>query len=191
MAASDSADSSRREFARRVALAAIGGAALSALPTSPLAALSAATRGTPAQGANDVSHDAESIHQVVTFTVPPARVYRALVDPAEFSAMTKFSMVPAAPPARIARDAGGAFVLFDGHILGRHIELVPGTRVVQAWRASDWDAGLYSIARFELHANGGGTTLTFDHTGFPKGQGEHLAQGWNANYWTPMRKHFA
>ncbi len=177
-------DSSRRDFARRATLAAIGSAALAVVPRR-LVAIPA-----PAQHEADLSHDAEAIHQLVTFGVSPARVYETLTDPRAFSAMMKFSGVPDAPPARIASEAGGEFVLFGGRILGRHIELVPGTRVVQAWRTSGWPAGLYSIARFALRAAGDGTTLTFDHTGFPKGDGKHLVDGWYLNYWRPMQKHY-
>ena len=68
-------------------------------------------------------------------------------------------------------------------------ELEPTTRIVQAWRAEDWPPGVYSIVRFELRARDATTLIVFDHTGFPTGKGEHLAQGWHANYWTPMRKY--
>jgi len=51
-----------------------------------------------------------------------------------------------------------------------------------------WDRGLYSIVRFELTKLDGGTKIVFDHTAFPKGDAEHLAQGWWAHYWDPMRK---
>ena len=54
-----------------------------------------------------------------------------------------------------------------------------------------WDAGVYSIARFELKEQGAATRLVFDHTGFPLGKAEHLAEGWEANYWEPMRKYLA
>jgi len=40
--------------------------------------------------------------------------------------------------------------LFGGHIVGRHVELAPNERVVQAWRVADWPPGVYSIAKFEL-----------------------------------------
>jgi hypothetical protein len=46
-------------------------------------------------------------------------------------------------------------------------------------------------ARFDLVAQGAGTKILFDHTGFPKGQGEHLAEGWQANYWSPLQKYLA
>jgi hypothetical protein len=51
---------------------------------------------------------------------------------------------------------GGAFTLFGGHITGRHIELVPDQRIVQAWRVVDWIPVVYSIVKFELTE---GTTL--------------------------------
>jgi hypothetical protein len=38
---------------------------------------------------------------------------------------------------------------------------------------------------------GSGTQLTFDHTGFPNGEAEHLAEGWHVNYWEPMMKAMA
>jgi activator of HSP90 ATPase len=61
-------------------------------------------------------------------------------------------------------------------------------RIVQAWRSGTWDPGIYSIARFALAPQGTGTLLTFDHTGFPKGEAEHLAKGWETNYWQPLEK---
>jgi activator of HSP90 ATPase len=91
-------------------------------------------------------------------------------------------------PAEISREPGGRFALYGGFITGRQIELVPNTRVVQAWRAGDWPAGVYSIARFELVEQGSGSKIVFDHTGFPKGEAESLASGWNAHYWEPLAK---
>lgn len=178
-------DQSRRQFAQSLTLATIGAAALGVAPARRLAAT------TGSQHEADVSRDAEAIHQLIYFNVPPARVYHTLMDPHEWVAIMRFSSVPNAPLPKIDGHVGSEFALFGGHILGRQIELVPGTRVVQAWRASGWPVGLYSIARFELAPSGGGTTLTFDHTGFPKGDGAHLANGWYLNYWTPMEKHFA
>ncbi|MFI5230673.1 MAG: SRPBCC domain-containing protein [Gemmatimonadales bacterium] len=142
----------------------------------------------PASSQGELTKTAEAIHEDVVIRAPRARVYAALTDAKRFSAMTAYSMVPKAGPATIAPGAGGAFTLFDGHVTGRHIELVPNRRVVQAWRAADWPAGVYSVARFELTGDGPQTTIQFDHTGFPADQGEHLVQGWEANYWTPLRK---
>lgn len=121
------------------------------------------------------------IHQEVTFPASPERVYDALMQSNQFSELT-------GAPAEISRDVGGAFSLFGGAIVGRNVELQPGKRIIQAWRAMDWGDGVYSIARFELSGQGE-IRLAFDHTGFPEGEEEHLAKGWHTNYWEPMQKY--
>ena len=121
------------------------------------------------------------IHQEITFTAAPTRVYELLVDPA------KFAKVTGAPAEGEGRE-GSAFSSFGGQITGRNVELVAGKRVVQAWRAKAWPEGLYSIVRFELVASGSGTKLVFDHDGFPAEMTEHLAKGWQSNYWDPIAK---
>jgi activator of HSP90 ATPase len=123
-----------------------------------------------------------TIHQEVDFTASPARLYAALTDAKQFAAFSGRAAV-------IEGGAGAAFSLFDAHIVGRNVELIPGKRVVQAWRAADWPEGLYSMVRFELVPHGTGTRLVFDHTGFPAGQHDHLAQGWEENYWSLLRKY--
>ena len=94
-------------------------------------------------------------------------------------------------PAEIHREAGGAFSLFGGQISGRNVELVADRRIVQAWRAGSWPEGVYSIARFELTAQGSGARLVFDHTGFPPELREHLAGGWQEHYFGPLKKYFS
>jgi activator of HSP90 ATPase len=76
-------------------------------------------------------------------------------------------------------------------IVGRQVELIPSRRIVQAWRVANWDAGVYSVAKFEISEKGSGSLLIFDHIGFPEGQGEHLDAGWKANYWEPPKKYLA
>jgi uncharacterized protein YndB with AHSA1/START domain len=64
--------------------------------------------------------------------------------------------------ARLEPGAGSEFSIFDGRIEGRQVEVVPGERVVQAWRFGEahpdvWEPGVYSIVRFTLTAEGDGT----------------------------------
>jgi predicted TIM-barrel fold metal-dependent hydrolase len=54
-----------------------------------------------------------------------------------------------------------------------------------------WNPGVYSIAKFELAEQGPGTKLIFDHTGFPEGQAQHLADGWKEHYWDTLEKYLA
>ena len=146
-------------------------------------------------GPDEISRTNEAIHQEVVFKANRARIYEALMDSKKFDAVTKLSaamtsgMMPAgSAPASVSQEAGGAFTAFGGYVTGRQIELVPGQRIVQAWRAGSWDPGVYSIARFELVEQGTATKLVFDHTGCPSGEAAHLAEGWKGNYWEPLAK---
>lgn len=164
------------------------GLAVAALAVGPLPALSVIEDG--------ISHSADAIHQEPVFSASPKRVYEALTDSRQFDKVVHLSaamqsMAIGTKPAEISPDAGGAFSLFGGYITGRQLELVPGQRIVQAWRAGSWEAGEYSIARFELTPQGAGTKIVFDHRGFPGGQAEHLAAGWKGNYWAPLEKFLA
>jgi activator of HSP90 ATPase len=132
-----------------------------------------------------------TIHQSTYIKVDPAQVYQMLLSSAEFSACTKksFDMFTASS-AKIDPVVGGAFSLFDGHITGRILELLPDQRIVEAWRVVDWPAGVYSVARFDLSAEGSGTRVIFEHIGFPEGLKEHLSIGWQQHYWDAMMKYF-
>lgn len=123
------------------------------------------------------------IHQEIVIKAAPKRVYQALTNTKQFSELT------GGAPAELSPEAGGSFSCFGGMIEGRNIELEPERRIVQAWRASTWPPGVYSIAKFELVAQGANTKLIFDHTAFPDDQREHLEKGWHENYWEPLKKY--
>jgi activator of HSP90 ATPase len=148
-----------------------------------------------AQSADDVTHAAEAIHQERRFKASRQRVYDALTVSAQFDKVTQLSGVMQSPymanmqkATVIGRDEGSAFTLFGGYIVGRQVELIPMERIVQAWRAGGWAPGIYSMARFELIAEGSQTKVSLDHTGFPKGEAEHLASGWQEHYWEPLER---
>jgi uncharacterized protein YndB with AHSA1/START domain len=142
-------------------------------------------------------HSAEAIHQEVAFKAPRQRVYAALTDSKQFDAVTRLSdavrlvTAPGAKATSISHEVGGEFTLFGGYITGRHLELIPGERLVQAWRAAGWKPGEYSIVEFEFANDGKGSKLSFDHRGFPDGNGSHLADGWHVHYWEPLAKYLS
>ena len=146
-----------------------------------------------AEAEGEISRTAESIHQEAVFEASRKRVYEGLTDTKQFDKVIQLSgvmksMPPGGKPTEISREVGGAFTLFGGYITGRHVELVQGERIVQAWRTGSWAQGVYSIVKFELVEQGFGTKIVFDHTGFPKGEAESLAAGWKAHYWEPLKK---
>jgi activator of HSP90 ATPase len=122
-----------------------------------------------------------SLHQEVDFHSTPQRIYEVLLDSKQFAACTGM-------PAEIDPKAGGAFSTFGGLVVGRNIELIPNQRIVQAWRPTHWDPGVYSIVKFELKPQPFGTTIILDHTGFPEGDFDGLDSGWKPRYWDPLKK---
>jgi activator of HSP90 ATPase len=133
----------------------------------------------PATAANQTR---TSLHQEIELGAPPQRVLDALLDAKQFAAFTGM-------PATIDPAPGGAFTTFGGLIQGRNIEIVPAQRLVQAWRPTSWDPGVYSMVHFELKPRGTETTLVLDHTGFPEGDYDHLDTGWYLRYWSPLKKY--
>ncbi len=123
-----------------------------------------------------------NVHQEIDLAAAPHRIFEALMDSTQHAAFTDGGATS------IARDPGGAFSCHGGKIEGRNVDVVKDRRIVQAWRVANWDPGVYSIVRIELHAEGKGTKLVLDHTGIPEGQAEHLAAGWNARYWEPLAR---
>jgi activator of HSP90 ATPase len=148
-----------------------------------------------ADASDEVSHTAEAIHQERLFKASRKRIYEALTVTKQFDQVTQLTgvmqsgaMSKMQKPTAISPQVGGTFALFGGYIVGRHIELVPNDLIVQAWRVGSWDRGIYSIISFQLTEQGAGTKIIFDHAGFPKGQAEHLASGWQEHYWDPLEK---
>jgi|HubBroStandDraft_1064217.scaffolds.fasta_scaffold491325_2 uncharacterized protein YndB with AHSA1/START domain len=121
------------------------------------------------------------IRQKVTIGATPKRVYEALVDERKHARFTGERAV-------ISRKVGGAFACYGRHLSGFNVDLVPGKRIVQAWRSSGWPAGTFSIATFALSGSRrGGTRLRFTHVGVPASSRAHINQGWRTFYWKPLK----
>jgi activator of HSP90 ATPase len=125
-----------------------------------------------------------ALHQEVDFKASPQRIYEVLLDSKQFAAFTGMA-------AEIDPKAGGAFTTFGGLIVGRNVELIPNQRIVQAWRPTHWDPGVYSLVKFELKPRTSETTIVLDHTGFPEGDYDSLNAGWKPRYWDPLTKFLA
>jgi uncharacterized protein YndB with AHSA1/START domain len=133
-------------------------------------------------------HSFTTIHQEGVIEAAPAQVYEVLTNGEKFAAAT-------GQPAQITDREGEKFSLFGGRVEGRQIELVPGERVVQAWRfgsahPSEWEPGIYSIVRFTLVAEGQATRFVIDHT-VPAEWHDHLSTGYPMFYQEPLARYFA
>ncbi|MGC2301224.1 MAG: SRPBCC domain-containing protein [Acidobacteriaceae bacterium] len=169
--------STRREFGGRLALVVGGLAAASAFSRE---AAGQSMQQLPPTNPGDTR---TALHEEVELAAPASRIESVLLDGKQFAAFTGLG-------ATIDAHEGGAFSLFGGLIVGRNIELVPGQRVVQAWRPTHWDPGVYSMVRFAFKPSGSGTVVMLDHTGFPAGDFDHLSAGWQQHYWGPLKKLF-
>jgi activator of HSP90 ATPase len=123
-----------------------------------------------------------TVEQTASFAAPVGTVFAAIADAATHSAFT-------GAPATVSREVGAAFTTHGGGIEGRLIELVPNERIVQAWRPAGWPAGVYSLVRYEFSGDSANTIITLTHTGLPDGAAEHIAEGWNNMYWTPLAEY--
>ena len=127
-----------------------------------------------------------SFKQQVTLNATPREIYNILMDSKAHTKLT-------GAKARISEKPGGAFDVYDGYAFGKNIDLLPGKRIVQTWRAKEdkWPADHDSIIVFELKAAGKGrTTLVFEHREVPASMADNFKQGWIDFYWTPLKEMF-
>jgi activator of HSP90 ATPase len=129
------------------------------------------------------------IHQEAIIDAAPDQVYAVLTDGEKFASAT-------GQPAQLSDREGQEFTLFGGRVEGRQIELVPGERVVQAWRFAcahpePWDPGVYSVVRFTLKPEGRGTRFVIDHDGIPSESKERIESGYPTFYQGPLANYFA
>ncbi len=90
--------------------------------------------------------------------------------------------------AKISRKVGGKFSIYNGYAFGRNLELIPDKKIVQTWRASDWEEGRESKEVFGIESTKTGCKLTFVQTNVPAEHFSSIKQGWIDFYWLTMKK---
>jgi uncharacterized protein YndB with AHSA1/START domain len=126
----------------------------------------------------------KTIKQKVKFRASPDRIYRLLADSRQHASLT-------GQRAEISRKVGGPFSTRGGHVKGINVDLVPGERLVQAWRTKDFPVGIFSMATFQLsRTKDGGTELVLTHRGVPKELIPKIEKDWRKSYWEKIRKRF-
>uniref|UniRef100_A0A1D1YZ06 Activator heat shock protein ATPase n=1 Tax=Anthurium amnicola TaxID=1678845 RepID=A0A1D1YZ06_9ARAE len=79
-------------------------------------------------------------------------IYEILMDENRWKGFTQSN-------ARINREVGGQFSLFDGSIKGVNEELQDGKLIVQKWRFESWPDGMYSTVRMAFDEPETGVTV--------------------------------
>lgn len=125
----------------------------------------------------------KTIKQRVKFNADPDTVYDLLADSRKHSAITGRRAV-------ISTKIGGPFSIDESDITGINVDLVPGRRLVQAWRDARFPEGVYSMAAVTLTPTADGKTeLVLTHRGVPKDLIPEIEQSWRDQYWSRMKRY--
>ena len=123
----------------------------------------------------------KTIKQKVKFKAAPVTVYELLADSKKHSAVT-------GKKASISRKIGGTFSAAVNRSSGINVDLVPGKRIVQAWRGARFPEGIFSMAAFALSpTSDGGTELVLTHRGVPKALIPETEEAWRDLYWKKIK----
>jgi uncharacterized protein YndB with AHSA1/START domain len=124
----------------------------------------------------------KTIKHKVRFKIPPETIYDLLADSRMRTEVT-------GREALISDKIGGKFSTDAGQVTGVNVDLVPGRRLVQAWRRQDFPEGIYSMAAITLAPTpAGGTELVLTHRGVPKHLLDQIEDYWRAVCWAPMKE---
>ena len=125
-----------------------------------------------------------TIRQTATIPrVTPRALYDAFLDSRRHAAMT-------GAKAKMSSRVGGRWTAWDESLSGTNLELVPGKKIVQAWRGSDFPGDHHSRLTLTFTASASGTRVTLVQTDVPDELVDEYAQGWRDYYWAPMKEHF-
>ena len=119
----------------------------------------------------------------LTFPVAPDTIYNAWLNSDEHSKMT-------GAPASIKPMPHTEFTAWDGYIFGKNLKLIPGEKIVQSWRTTDFakedeDSEIEII----LTETEEGCELILIHSRIPDNQPDYK-QGWMDFYFEPMKIYF-
>ncbi|KAK4281799.1 hypothetical protein QN277_013251 [Acacia crassicarpa] len=88
-------------------------------------------------------------------------LYEILMDENRWKGFTQSN-------ARISKEVGGEFSIFDGSVKGTNVELQEGKLIVQQWRFESWPDGLQSLVRLVFEETEPGVTIIkLTHTDVP------------------------
>jgi activator of HSP90 ATPase len=94
--------------------------------------------------------------------------------------------------AKISRDIGGRFEVYDGYIEGKNVELIQDKKIVQEWRGEEdcWPKQHYSKLTISFEKDKEGTRAELIQERVPEECSESFDKGWYEFYWDPMKELF-
>lgn len=120
--------------------------------------------------------------QYFLISAEPEEVYAALTNAATLQLWT-------GEPAIMNEEAGSEFNLWQGSIVGKNLEFVPGKKIVQEWFFGDQEPA--SIVSILLHPHKQGTSAELRHTNIPDEAYDEIVEGWNDVYFNALQDFYA
>ena len=124
----------------------------------------------------------KNLNQDIIIKSTPHDLYEAFMDSKMHSKFTESK-------AKVSREVGGTFSIFEGDIIGKNVELIQDKKIIQTWRSEgeNWPKGYYSTITLIFEPVDDGTLIKFTHTDIPEGAYESVKEGWDNYYWEPLR----
>ena len=127
----------------------------------------------------------KNLDQEIIIKTSPHELYEAFMDSKKHSKFTESK-------AKVSREVGGNFSIFEGDINGKNVELIQDKKIIQTWRSEgeNWPKGYYSTITLIFEPVDDGTLIKFTHTDIPEGAYESVKEGWDNYYWEPLKEMF-
>ncbi|KAI7859636.1 activator of Hsp90 ATPase [Circinella umbellata] len=124
-----------------------------------------------------------TLDDVVEFQTSAHELYETLLDGQRVSIWTR-------GPAKISKEKGSKFELFNGNVRGELLETEPDKKIVQTWRLQSWPEGHYSTVSMTFEQGNDGVKLHVKQTGVPIGEEELTQRNWTGYYWRSIKQTF-
>ncbi|QHS57164.1 ATPase [Mucilaginibacter sp. 14171R-50] len=111
----------------------------------------------------------------------PDEVYTALTNPVTLELWT-------GDPAEMSTEPGSEFSLWEGSIVGKNIEFVPGKKIVQQWYFDGQTDE--SIVTIKIHPDSHGSSVELRHVNIPDDDYNDIVEGWNDSYFGNLADFF-
>jgi activator of HSP90 ATPase len=126
----------------------------------------------------------DNIFQVIELPCSTIDAYRALTDATLLSRLTGMS-------AEMDASEGGVFHAWNNRCHGYMLYLKQNTRIVQSWRHSDFQEGIYTTVFFDIETTESGSRVSFNHVGVPEEASGWLTEAWRKDFWEPIIEHLS
>ncbi|MED6130441.1 hypothetical protein PIB30_000942 [Stylosanthes scabra] len=94
----------------------------------------------------------KSITMTERFNCRARDLYEILLDENRWKGFTQSN-------AKISKEVGGEFMIFDGSVTGTNVELQEAKLIVQKWRFGSWPDGVHSLVKLVLEEPEPGVTV--------------------------------